>query len=99
MKIEAMVVGERVNSFTGKKGVINERLLMLQDQDERRTFLNTVDLVLSEEDSKKYPKEVIRHQRVVVHFDNMRVDFGGRFKIVSGELVPLNPAMTKPAAK
>ena len=99
MKIEAMVVGERANSFTGKKGLITERLLMLQDQDERRTFLNTLDFVLSEEDSKKYPKEMIRNQRVVVHFDNMRVDFGGRFKITSGELVPLNPAMTKPAAK
>lgn len=98
MKMEALVVGERENSFTGKRGLVTERLLMLQDQDERLTFINTVDFVLNDEDSKKYPKDMIRGQRVVVHFNQMRVDFGGRFKL-QGELVPMNPAMMKQAAK
>jgi hypothetical protein len=96
MKMEAMVVGERENSYESKRrGAVTERVCMLQDQDERKPFINTVDFVLSDEDSKKYPKELLRGQRVVIHFDQMRVDFGGRFKL-QGELVPLNPAMTKP---
>lgn len=95
MKIDAMVVGERPNSYDSKrKGHVTERILMLQDQDDRKTFVNTVDFVLNEEDSKKYPKELIVGQRVVVHFDQMRVDFGGRFKLF-GELVPVNPSLSK----
>jgi hypothetical protein len=99
MKLEAMVVGERPNSYDSKKrGPVTERILMLQDLDERKTFVNTVDFVLPEEDAKRYSKEDLLGKRVTIHFGQMRVDFGGRFKLL-GELLPLNGAKANPAAK
>jgi len=83
MKNKFTVTSERADSYKGKSGVVNQRILCLMDSDSGQTMLNTVDYVLAESETARYPVGSLTGQVIEVSWNNLRANFGGRFRLES----------------
>lgn len=79
MKANVQVINERAESFTGKRGKVNQKVLSLLDLDPEVAFLNTFDYVLNEDEAEKYSGK-LAGKRLELGIQNFAAAFGGRYK-------------------
>lgn len=77
-------ISERLNTFQGKRGPVNQQILSLLDLDEF-AFLNTLDYVLNEEEKTKYSGKLVG-KRVSIAFTDAKTNFGGRL-VLAGRIL------------
>lgn len=90
MKLQVMCVQERANSYVGKKGQVNERILTLLDQDAHlgQVIPGTFDYVLSAEESAVVPVNGLLNKPVVIGISeitqwNGRPRFRGKLDVAA----------------
>ena len=88
MQFKGMILAERAESYTGKRGVVHMRILSLLDQDKVAPALNTLDYVVTEEESKIYNGELAPGQVLEIGVNNFRPAFGGRLRLEGKILTP-----------
>lgn len=76
-------MSERAESYNGKKGIVQQRILCLTDASGSQTMLNTVDYVLAESEVQRYPVDSLVGQTIELSWNNLRANFGGRFRLES----------------
>jgi len=79
MKTSVQVINERAESFTGKRGRVEQTVLSCLDVDPVHPFLNTFDYVLSEDETKKHSGK-IQGKRIELGVTNFEPAFGGRLR-------------------
>lgn len=79
MQVKAQIVSVRLNSFTGKRGKVEQVEASCLEVDCPTPFLNTFDFILPEvtkvEEAQKFMGKV-----VTLGLINCRASFGGRFR-------------------
>jgi hypothetical protein len=78
MKGTFQIINERMESFTGKRGKVEQRVLSLLDVD-ATPFLNTVDYVLGAEELKYSGK--CQGKKIELAITNVQPAFGGRLRM------------------
>jgi hypothetical protein len=79
MRANLQVISERLDSFTGKRGKVTNKVLSLLDLDPEKPFLNTFDYTMSEEEAEKHSGKV-QGKRIELAITNMEAAFGGRLR-------------------
>lgn len=79
MRANAQVINERVDSYTGKRGKVTQRVLSLLDVDPDYAFLNTFDYTLNEEEAGKHSGK-LAGKRIELAVTNFEPAFGGRLR-------------------
>ncbi len=79
MRANAQVIHERVDSYTGKRGKVTQRVLSLLDTDAEFAFLNTFDYSLTEEESARHSAK-LAGKRIELAITNFEPAFGGRLR-------------------
>lgn len=79
MKATVQIINERAESFTGKRGRVDQKVLSLLDLEPEVAFLNTFDYVLSQEEAEKHSGK-LAGKRVELGIQGFAATFGGRFK-------------------
>ncbi len=79
MKVNVQVINERAESFTGKRGKVDQTILSCLDLDPAHPFLNTFDYVLSEDEAKKHGGK-IQGKKIELGLTNFEPAFGGRLR-------------------
>lgn len=85
MKAKTQIVSERRDSYTGKKGKVEQVILSCLDIDPSHAFLNTFDYILGEEEVKKYAGK-IQGKQVELGIRNFEPSFGNRLR-ARGEIL------------
>ena len=81
------ILNERVESFTAKRGKVEQRIISLLDLDPT-PLLNTVDYVLVEEEQAKYSGKC-QGKKVELAINNAQSAFGGRLRL-QGRIISLS---------
>jgi hypothetical protein len=79
MKITTLCIGQREDSYMGKRGQVTMQILALLDTDSTHALINTFDLVLTDEDSKKFGGKLVG-KKVEVGVYQFEPAFGGRLR-------------------
>jgi hypothetical protein len=79
MKAQVQVINERAESFTGKRGKVDQTILSCLDLDAANPFLNTFDYVMSEDEIKKHGGK-IQGKKIELGVTNFEPAFGGRLR-------------------
>lgn len=79
MRANLQVISERIDSFTGKRGKVTNKVLSLLDLDPEKPFLNTFDYTMSEEEAEKHSGKV-QGKKIELAITNMEPAFGGRLR-------------------
>lgn len=87
MIVESEVVSERENSFTGKRGKVEQTILACIDRTAGPKFINTFDYVLTEDERAKH-RGKLEGKKVTLGLVNARPEFGGRLRF-EGELIKI----------
>lgn len=96
MIIKVRIHSERAESFTGKRGVVNQVNLTCQDIDPSGVRLaNTFDYAMSEEEKLKYAGKLLDREAVIGIHD--LTPFGGRLR-ARGKIIEV-PGLDKPSQK
>jgi hypothetical protein len=74
------IINERVESFTGKRGKVEQRVISLLDQDTSSPMLNTVDYVLSDDEKGKYSGKC-QGKKIELAINDLKFMFGGRVRL------------------
>ena len=77
MQVKAQIVNEREDSFVGKRGKIEQRILSCLDLDPNQPFLNTFDYLMSDEEAKQHFGK-LRGKIVNLGIISFEPTFGGR---------------------
>jgi len=85
---EFTVLSERAESYQGKRGKVTMRILSLIDEDRELPMVNTVDYVVSEDETLRYNGELAKGQRLKIGVNALRAGFGGRFRLEGKILTP-----------
>ena len=88
MIVEAEVLSERANEYTGKKGKVEQTILSCIDRSPDHAFVNTFDYLLTPEEREKY-RGKLGGKRVTLGLINARPEFGGRLRF-DGSLVKIH---------
>lgn len=88
MIVEAQVISERLNSFTGKRGRVQEHILACLDLTPEHPFINTFDYALNAEEVEKH-KGQLTGKKLRLAVTNMRPEFGGRLRF-QGSILKIN---------
>lgn len=79
MKVRALVISERPEEYTGKRGLVKQRVLALQDQDKEDRFINTFDYVMSETEIEQFSGK-LQDKVIDLGVTNFEPAFGGRLR-------------------
>lgn len=88
MIVEAEVVSERENSFTGKRGKVEQTILACIDRTKGPKFINTFDYLMTEDEREKH-RGKLEGKRLSLGLINARPEFGGRLRF-EGEIVQIH---------
>jgi len=88
MQFKGLILAEREESYIGKKGKVTMRILSLLDQDKTTPALNTLDYVVTEEETKVYNGELDSGKVIEIGVQNFRPAFGGRLRLEGKILTP-----------
>ena len=80
MKAVFHVIHERLEAFTGKRGRVEQVIISLLDLDEQ-PMMNTVDYVLDEGEKEMHAGK-LKGKQVEVAIHDVRVNFGGRVRVM-----------------
>lgn len=92
MHMQAEIIELGTESYQGKRGLVKLPVLTLLDRTKGVRLKNTVDMILTEEQSAKLPTHEngkLVGQPVEVGINDIRAGFAGRSR-VSGEILSLN---------
>lgn len=92
MQMKAEVIDLSVESYQGKRGQVKLPVLTLLDRSDGYRLKNTVDMILTEEQSAKLPAHEtskLQGQPIVVGITELAAGFAGRMR-VRGEIVSIN---------
>ena len=89
MRMKAQIVSERRDSYTGKRGKVEQVIVSCLDLDGSHAFLNTFDYVLGEEKVKKHAGK-IQGKQVELGIRNFEPSFGNRLR-ARGEIIAVQP--------
>jgi len=78
MRLIGQVIGIGQNTWSGKHGEKTDVFLTLLDTDAEDRYLNTVDYILSADETKKVPA---KDSVVEICVKEMQPAFGGRFRL------------------
>lgn len=79
MRIQAQVVSERVDEYTGKRGHVKQQVVTLLDADAADRFVNTFDYTLSREEVEKYSGK-LSDKVIELAIHNFEAMFNGRLR-------------------
>jgi hypothetical protein len=79
MRATTLVINERQDTYTGKRGKVTQKILALLDTDAEHAFLNTFDYTLNEEEEVKHSGK-LNGKRIELAITNMEPAFGGRIR-------------------
>lgn len=97
MILKVRINSERAESFTGKKGLVNQVMLTCQDIDPSGVRLaNTFDYALSDEEKQKYAGKLLDREAFIGIHDLL--PFGGRLR-ARGKITEVPSLDGKSAAK
>lgn len=91
MQMKAEIIDLGKESYQGKRGQVNLPVLTLLDRSEGPRLKNTVDMILSEEQSAKLPHHdsKLSGLPIVVAITEIAAGFAGRMR-VRGEILQIN---------
>jgi len=92
MQMKAEIISLGKESYQGKRGQVNLPVLTLLDRTQGVRLRNTVDMILTEEQSAKLPfhdDAKLAGQPVEVGINEISAGFAGRMR-VKGELLSFN---------
>lgn len=98
MKVTMLVTMERPNSYDGKKGHVDQRIIALQDAERYngKQCPDTFDYVLTKEEEAQFPVDSLSLKKVTIGVDKFEVwQNRGRFRGLIGE-VDGKPVVAKP---
>lgn len=73
------IISERLESYAGKKGKVEQHILSLLDLDPK-PLINTVDYVLNEEEQTKYSGKT-QGKRIELAIHGVLPAYGGRLRL------------------
>lgn len=79
MVIDVQVISERSNSYEGKRGKVTEQILACLDLTPEHAFINTFDYALGQDEAERHKGQLVG-KRVRLAVNNLRTEFGGRFR-------------------
>lgn len=79
MIVEAEVLSERANEFTGKRGKVEQTILACIDRSTAHPFVNTFDYLLTPDEREKHQGK-LTGKRLTLGLINARPEFGGRLR-------------------
>ncbi len=82
------IIGERIESFMGKRGKIENLIVALLDNDPKHPMLNTVDYVLNPDEREKHGGK-LRGKKLEIGIAGASVAFGGRLRL-QGQILKLD---------
>ncbi len=88
MQATAQVINERLDSYMGKRGKVEQHIVACLDLDNAHPFINTFDFVLGEDDAKKYSGK-IQGKKVQLGITGFEPAFGGRMR-AKGQLIAVS---------
>ena len=85
MQATVQIISERLDSYTGKKGRVEQHIVACLDLDGTHPLINTFDYVLGEEEVKKHSGK-IQGKKVQLGIIGFEPAFGGRMR-AKGQLL------------
>ena len=79
MHTKAQVINERLDSYLGKRGKVEQHIIACLDLDATHPLLNTFDFVLSEDEAKQHSGK-IQGKKVELGIIGFEPAFGGRMR-------------------
>jgi len=79
MQTTILIVSEREDSYTGKKGKVEQTIVACLDRCKVCPMVNTFDYVLTEEERAQH-KGKLSGQTVLLNINNIEPAFGGRLR-------------------
>ncbi|HEY1770540.1 MAG TPA: hypothetical protein VGG02_09835 [Chthoniobacterales bacterium] len=79
MQAKAQIISERHESYTGKRGKVEQTILSCLDLDGTHPFLNTFDFVFNEDEAKTYGGKLVG-KTVQLGVTSFEPAFGGRLR-------------------
>jgi hypothetical protein len=95
MQARVQIISERRESFTGKRGKVEQTILSCLDVDGSHPFINTFDLVLNEEEAKQHGGKLVG-KMVQLGIIGFEPAFGGRLR-AKGQIVSVGGNAAKAA--
>ena len=85
MQAKAQIISERNESYTGKRGRVEQTILSCLDVDGTHPFINTFDFVFNEDEAKQHGGKLVGKtiQLGIISFEPA---FGGRLR-AKGQIV------------
>ncbi len=88
MQARAQIISERTQSYTGKRGKVEQTILCCLDLDSTHPFLNTFDYVLNEHELTQHGGKLVG-KTVALGITSLEPAFGGRLRAKGQILVPV----------
>ena len=85
MQIKAQIINERNESYTGKRGKVEQTILSCLDLDGTHPFINTFDFVFNENEAKQHGGKLVG-KTVQLGIISFEPAFGGRLR-AKGQIV------------
>jgi hypothetical protein len=79
MEAKAQIISERLESYTGKRGRVEERIISCLDLDSATPFINTFDYVLRDDEAEKHSGK-IQGKIAKLGISAFEPVFGGRLR-------------------
>jgi len=85
MQAKAQIISERNESYTGKRGRVEQTILSCLDVDGSHPFINTFDFVFNEDEAKQHSGKLVG-KTVQLGIISFEPAFGGRLR-AKGQIV------------
>jgi hypothetical protein len=89
MQARVQVISERNESYTGKRGKVEQTIVACLDLDRTHPFINTFDYVLNEDELKQHGSKLVG-KTVSLGIITFEPAFGGRLR-AKGQIVNVGP--------
>jgi hypothetical protein len=79
MQANAQIINERLESYMGKRGKVEQHIVSCLDLDAANPFINTFDYLLRDEEAEKHSGK-IQGKKVQLGITAFEPAFGGRLR-------------------
>ena|ERR1700730_11457296 len=97
MQARAQVISERIESYIGKRGKVEQTIVACLDLDRTHPFLNTFDYILRDDELKQYAGNLVG-KTVQLGITTFQPAFGGRLR-AAGKIMSVGPVAERELAK
>ena len=96
MQAKAQIISERSESYTGKRGRVDQTILSCLDVDGTHPFINTFDFVFNQDEAKQHGGKLVG-KTVQLGIISFEPAFGGRLR-AKGEIIGVSGSASSRAA-